>query len=125
MKNKLLIILLVLILVLILVYITINFYFMSNNLSLGMVGCSSKSMYPNLNCSCILLEQTINYPGQVHIGDVIVFRGNYDGEMLNIVHRVVEKYRNYVVTKGDNNNFTEDYVYYEQMLTKVKGFWCP
>ena len=67
---------------------------------------------------------TVYAPGNYEIGDIIIFRSPYGG---NIIHRIVGKYDGVYITKGDNNGGVDAYLVTEEMiigklLFKVSGF---
>ena len=64
---------------------------------------SSESMLPKFQkWTCVMCEN-VEYD-DVKVGDIIVYRKYLDdGSKQMIIHRVKEKYADYIITKGDNN----------------------
>ncbi len=72
---------------------------------------SGESMYPTIikgECSFITMNVT-DAEEQLDIGDVAVF--DYEGE--NIAHRVIHECEGGYITKGDNNDFSDGCIPYE------------
>lgn len=92
------------------------------------VGCSSHSMYPNLYCGCIVLEEKNPSKYMINVNDVITFITNRDS---STIHRVVEICRDsngYIAgfkTKGDNNTQADGCVPENSIVGKVDAYWCP
>ncbi|WP_168168831.1 signal peptidase I [Methanopyrus sp. SNP6] len=68
----------------------------------------SESMYPYYNVGDVLLVVGVPYR-DIKVGDVIVYR--LPGKPIPIVHRVIAKTPEGVITKGDNNPLPDP--------------WCP
>lgn len=63
---------------------------------------SSNSMKPTLKKDdYIVIKKQKDY----EIGDIITFKSKED---CLITHRIIEKYENVFITKGDNNNISDD-----------------
>ncbi len=65
------------------------------------------SMYPTFNCGDICLTKQAHFLDEINIDDIIVF--SIETIEDRIVHRVVKKNDDYIVTKGDNNAFKDNY----------------
>ena len=60
----------------------------------------TESMEPTIYSDQYILSQTTTFD-KVNIDDIIIYRSNTENRF--IVHRVIEKYEDYLITKGDNN----------------------
>ena len=60
----------------------------------------TESMEPTISSDQYILSQTTSFD-KVNIDDIIIYRSNTENRF--IVHRVIEKYEDYLITKGDNN----------------------
>ncbi len=60
----------------------------------------TESMEPTISSDQYILSQTTSFD-KVNIDDIIIYRSNTENRF--IVHRVIEKYEAYLITKGDNN----------------------
>lgn len=88
------------------------------NLSVSYV--PTGSMEPTITSSSYVLFKKISFD-DVEVGDIIVYKSNEQDKY--IIHRVVEKYNDYLITKGDNNiisdteRITSDMVYGKYIMT--------
>lgn len=75
---------------------------------------SSNSMKPTLKkADYIVIKKQSEY----EIGDIITY--SVEGDCL-VTHRIIEKYENAFITKGDNNNVADEKkIYKENILGKV------
>lgn len=63
----------------------------------------SESMEPTIMTGDFVITKKVDFE-DVEVGDIIVYRHTYEnGKYAAIIHRVIEKTDNYLVTKGDNN----------------------
>lgn len=90
----------------------------------------TKSMEPEIKAGDYIVFEKIDYR-DVEIHDIVVYRSN-NGEMAGnfIVHRVVEKHEDYLITKGDNNSsvdlehVTSEMVFGKYVMTvNILGFF--
>lgn len=63
------------------------------------------SMFPILKDGDLV---TIEKGHQYNLGDVVAYFMVVDDKLKIIVHRIVLKRRDYLLTKGDNNNFIDN-----------------
>ena len=63
------------------------------------------SMFPILKNGDLV---TIEKGNQYNLGDVVAYFMVVDDKLKIIVHRIVLKRRDYLLTKGDNNNFIDN-----------------
>lgn len=74
---------------------------------------SSNSMNPTLKKDDYIV---IKKQSEYEIGDIIT----YNVEDCLVTHRIIEKYENAFITKGDNNNVADEKkIYKENILGKV------
>lgn len=101
-KSNLIFILFIVFLILILF---LKFCIIKDNTSLfgiTILKVSSNSMFPTIKKDdYIVIKKQKNY----EIGDIITFKSK---ENCLITHRIIEKYENVFITKGDNNNISDD-----------------
>ena len=101
-KSNLIFILFIVFLILILF---LKFCIIKDNTSLfgiTILKVSSNSMFPTIKKDdYIVIKKQENY----EIGDIITFKSK---ENCLITHRIIEKYENVFITKGDNNNISDD-----------------
>ena len=50
---------------------------------------------------------TVKKCDEYKIGDIVAYFMNVDGQLKIVVHRVVLKRKEYLLTRGDNNNFID------------------
>lgn len=75
---------------------------------------SSNSMKPTLKKDDYIV---IKKQSEYEIGDIITY--SVEGDCL-VTHRIIEKYENAFITKGDNNNVADEKkIYKENILGKV------
>lgn len=113
-KSNLIFILFIVFLILILF---LKFCIIKDNTNLfgiTILKVSSNSMFPTIKKDdYIVIKKQKNY----EIGDIITFKSK---ENCLITHRIIEKYENAFITKGDNNNISDDeQVKIEVILGKV------
>jgi len=60
----------------------------------------TESMEPTISSDQYILSQSTSFD-KVNVDDIIIYRSNTENRF--IVHRVIEKYDDYLRTKGDNN----------------------
>ena len=71
------------------------------------------SMEPEIMAGeLIVIREVKNY----QVGDIVTYR---EDENYLITHRIIEKQDNYLVTKGDNNNLTDNPIHQNQIEGKV------
>ncbi len=101
-KSNLIFILFIIFLILILF---LKFCIIKDNTSLfgiTILKVSSNSMFPTIKKDdYIVIKKQKDY----EIGDIITFKSKED---CLITHRIIEKYENVFITKGDNNNISDD-----------------
>ena len=101
-KSNLIFILLIIFLILILF---LKFSVLKNDANLfgiTILKVSSNSMFPTIKKDdYIVIKKQKDY----EIGDIITFKSKED---CLITHRIIEKYENVFITKGDNNNISDD-----------------
>ena len=101
-KSNLIFILFIVFLILILF---LKFCIIKDNTSLfgiTILKVSSNSMFPTIKKDdYIVIKKQKDY----EIGDIITFKSK---ENCLITHRIIEKYENVFITKGDNNNISDD-----------------
>lgn len=101
-KSNLIFILFIVFLILILF---LKFCIIKDNTSLfgiTILKVSSNSMFPTIKKDdYIVIKKQKDY----EIGDIITFKSKED---CLITHRIIEKYENVFITKGDNNNISDD-----------------
>ncbi|QDA30357.1 signal peptidase I [Thermococcus indicus] len=82
------------------------------------------SMEPNINPNDLVITMPVS-PGELHVGDVILYRVDIGNTTYRITHRIVgmnadPEMRMYYITKGDNRNYTDPWrVYYSQVVGRV------
>ena len=82
------------------------------------------SMEPHINPNDLVVTMPVD-SGQLHPGDVILYRVTIGNSTYQITHRIVGIKTDpsgsyYFVTKGDNRNYTDPWkVYPEQVVGKV------
>jgi len=64
--------------------------------------CSGPSMYPTLRSGDGLVLEPFEKPSQLNVGDIIVYSSS--DKLFDVVHRVIKKEKDGVITRGDNNN---------------------
>lgn len=81
----------------------------------------SESMEPLINKYSTGIGIKISSAEQINVGDIITFRQNG----VLIVHRIIEKGFDekgmYFITKGDNNNFDDGKIRFEQIESVLIG----
>ena len=101
-KSNLIFILFIIFLILILF---LKFCIIKDNTSLfgiTILKVSSNSMFPTIKKDdYIVIKKQKDY----EIGDIITFKSKED---CLITHRIIEQYENVFITKGDNNNISDD-----------------
>ena len=60
----------------------------------------TQSMEPTISSDQYILSQTTSFD-KVNVDDIIIYRSNTENRF--IVHRIIQKYDDYLITKGDNN----------------------
>ena len=60
----------------------------------------TQSMEPTISSDQYILSQSTTFD-KVNVDDIIIYRSNTENRF--IVHRVIAKYDDYLITKGDNN----------------------
>ena len=65
-----------------------------------------RSMLPTLEGGDLVVIQSVPM-GDVHVGDIIVYNGLCSTSGVSVVHRVVGSVSAGLVTKGDNNAYTD------------------
>ena len=76
------------------------------------------SMLPSLKDGDTIKVEKCN---EYKISDVVAYFVVIEGKLKIIVHRVIFARKNYVLTKGDNNDFVDPIkVVYDMILGKVK-----
>lgn len=63
------------------------------------------SMLPNLKNGDVVKVQSCN---EYKIGDVVAYFIKVDNKLKIVIHRIVLKRKEYLLTKGDNNNFIDN-----------------
>jgi signal peptidase len=82
------------------------------------------SMKPSINPGDLVVTRPVN-PGELHVGDVILYKVRLGNATYRITHRIVAVKTDpsgghYFVTKGDNRKYPDPWrVYPEQVLGKV------
>jgi len=67
-------------------------------------------MYPVFDCNDTLIAFQPHSKKDIQAGDIIWFRSNEYKGLKNVVHRVVGiDYKNCYITKGDNNDYADNY----------------
>ena len=101
-KSNLIFILLIIFLIL---NLFLKFCVLKNDANLfgiTILKVSSNSMFPTIKKDdYIVIKKQKDY----EIGDIITFKSKED---CLITHRIIEKYENVFITKGDNNNISDD-----------------
>lgn len=92
----------------------------SNIFGFTLTHVQSASMEPEIMTDDRVLTVITSFD-KVEVGDVIVYRHTYeDGSTKAIIHRVVEKYDDYLICKGDNNDINDPWkVYPEDIRLKM------
>jgi len=84
----------------------------------------TKSMVPTIGKGCNGLEFVPSSPNEVHKGDLVAFQ---KGDSL-IIHRVistgVDEFGWFAVTKGDNNQYTDGKVSFDDIKFITFGIIC-
>ena len=75
----------------------------------------TNSMDPVIDFGSNAIEITPRSMEDIHVGDIISFKHEND----NIIHRVIEKHGNYVITKGDNNPSKDPFNVYFEDITGI------
>ena len=88
----------------------------------------SGSMKPVLHQGTNGIEIEVNHPDDIRVGDIIAYEATWAEEKWGsklVVHRVIEKGVDkegfYVLTKGDNNIFTDPKVRFNQIKYLTVG----
>lgn len=90
-----------------------NFFGYAPNLTM------SASMEPTIMTGDLIITKQIEFE-DVQVGDIIVYRHDYDGNYRAIVHRVIDKNEEYIICKGDNNEVQDPwFIYPEDVRAKV------
>lgn len=113
MNNKILLISLIIIILLGTLILFKDKDKLFNNAKIRILTIKSGSMSTTLNINDIIIIKRDN---EYKIGDIITY--NYKDKYL-VTHRIVGKYQNLFITKGDNNN-SEDEEYLEGQNVKGK-----
>ena len=80
--------------------------------------CVCPSMYPTLKSGDGLTLYTYTSFDEVCIGDIIIYP--HPEKPFDVVHRIIKKYDNSVITRGDNNNKIDPYfIKFEDIIGKV------
>lgn len=80
--------------------------------------CVGPSMYPTLKSGDGLILYTYTSFDDVNIGDIIIYP--HPEKPFDVVHRIIKKKDNEVITRGDNNNKIDPYfIEYESIIGKV------
>lgn len=86
------------------------------NYNLTFLSVHGTSMVPtiedNSKCLCVKKE---NY----EVGNIVFFMLNYNNENLAILHRINSINGDTIITKGDNNNFTDPSIIKDDVLCFV------
>ena len=84
--------------------------------NLTLLNVRGESMFPTIkdNSQCMCVKKN-NYG----VNDIISFILKYNGENLAIVHRINSINGDIVITKGDNNNFTDPEITKNDILCSV------
>lgn len=112
-----------------LILLFINFSSDSNNLSkLGnysLFDVNGDSMYPKVKNGDLIAVNT-KKKDRYNEGDIISFIKNIsDGSMI-ITHEIIDVKENYYVTKGVNNEDSDDFVVYDgEVIGEYNGFRIP
>lgn len=84
----------------------------SNVFGFTLTHIQSASMEPNIMTGDRVLTIVTSFD-KVEVGDVIVYRHDYeDGSTKLIIHRVIEKYNDHLICKGDNNDIADPWKIY-------------
>ena len=75
------------------------------------------SMFPLFHPNEILYYQKTSF-NQIKVNDILLIKKN---EQL-ITHRVIYKSKKYLITKGDNNFFSDGKIYPQQIISQVYAF---
>ena len=84
-------------------------------LTIGVGLVKSDSMVPVLNKGTIVVYSKVFYESSLKEGDIILFK---DNERL-ICHRIIDRRKEYVITKGDNLLDADPPVLNEDIVGKV------
>lgn len=95
----------IILVILILINIVVKFSTKENEinpLGISILKVSSNSMEPHFyRNDYILIKQEDDY----NVGDIITYKTE---DSCLITHRIIEKYKNGFITKGDNNNIQDE-----------------
>ena len=83
-----------------------------------MAAITSGSMWPTLKTGDMVFIKGIQERGEFGVGDIVVYK-NPQGFTI---HRVEEKQKNVVITKGDANNTVDTPEKYEDIIGKTVEF---
>jgi signal peptidase I len=75
----------------------------------------SNSMWPAIKEGDIVLIRGVDAKSDVNLGDVVVYRT----EDAYIIHRVIAKDEDAVITKGDSNEISDDPITYDSIVGKA------
>ena len=76
---------------------------------------TSGSMWPELKKGDLVLIKGVSTKEEIEVGDIVVFENNKGFT----IHRVIRKYDNKFVTKGDANNVEDGPTNYDQLIGKT------
>ena len=71
---------------------------------------SGTSMLPTLEGGDLVVTQSVPF-SQIHVGDIIVYNGLCSASGESVVHRVINVTSQGLITKGDNNQYPDQYLH--------------
>jgi signal peptidase I len=83
-----------------------------------MASIASGSMWPVLKRGDLVFIEGVKGKGDVNVGDIVVYKS---GKGF-IIHRVIGKSGEAVITKGDANSVADNPVKYEQVVGKALSY---
>ena len=79
----------------------------------------SASMEPTILTGDLVMTEKITFD-EIEVGDIIVYKHTYEtGKYRAIIHRVVEKYDDYLICKGDNNEIADPWKIYPEDVRSI------
>lgn len=104
----------ILIILLSIIVISCKFFIKdSQPFGINILQVSSNSMLPKLKKGDFII---IKKQKEYNIGDIITYSISEGNNVYYVTHRIIKKYENEYVTKGDANNKEDNYKVYENVI---------
>jgi len=94
-----------------------------NNSCIRIRNATGESMKPFFDNNTLLIVDSCFPNNKLKIGDIVIYQQEWS-ENKNIYHRIVDidYEKEWIQTKGDNNNVKDDFVGFKRIKCKVIGF---